>query len=138
MAIEFDSVRDIPLDTDADLAQRLEQVLEGAMRRQAWLMYLDEAGNQLPVLYPSYLPPKPRKRDSGALGHFIGALRDELDADTVVVTYERRGRETLAEADRAWLRCLREACLQSGVLFRGPFLLHTSGVSPVPPDDYVT
>ena len=138
MTIPFDSVRDIPLDTDADVVQRLEAVLEGAMRRQVWLMFLDENGHQLPVLYPSYLTQKPRKRDAAALGHFIRVLCDELEAEAVIVTYERRGRTDLTEPDRVWLRCLRDACHAADVPFRGPFLLHSGGVVAVPPDDYAS
>lgn len=136
MTIPFDSVRDIPLDTDSDLVDRLHSVLEGAMRRQVWLMFLDEDGRQLPMLYPSYLTQKPRKRDAPALGHFIRMLCDELEAEAVVVTYERRGRTQLSETDRVWLQCLRAACLAADVPFRGPFLLHNEGVVAVPPDDY--
>lgn len=138
MTIPFDSVRDIPLETDAELVHRLRFVLDGAIRRQLWLMFLDERGHQLPVLYPSYLPPRPRQRDVPALGHFIAALRGELDADSVVITYERRGRALLSVPDRSWLRCLRDAGIASGMPFRGPFLLHSDGVLAVPPDDYAT
>lgn len=138
MTIPFDSVRDVPLETDSDIVHRLRFVLDGAIRRQVWLMFLDDDDHQLPVLYPSYLPPRPRQRDVTALGHFIAVLRDEVDAHSVIITYERRGGVALSVPDRAWLRCLRDSGLASGMPFRGPYLLHSDGVLALPPDDYAT
>ena len=134
----FDSVRDIPLLTDHDIVERLDTMLAGAVRRQGWLMFLDDDARQLPVLMPSALPPRPRKTDSKVLASLIGALAEDIDAEAVVVTYERRGATDLTNADKVWLRSLRDACIASSVSFRGPFLCHNDGVSQVAPDDYLS
>lgn len=132
----FDSIGHIPLVTDVDVVDRLGGMLDCAIRRQVWLMFLDEEDRQLPMIMPSYVPARPRKGDQVRLGAFIRGLVDEMEADAVVVTYERRAGPMLAEADRVWLRCLRDACLASGVRFRGPYLCHLGGVMQVAPDDY--
>jgi len=133
----FDSVRDIPLDNDSDLVDRLSAMLDGAMRRQVWLMFLDENAHQLPVVLPSEVPARPGRNDATALARVFRDLGAELEADAVVATYERRGRAGITDADRIWLRCLRDACLASGLNFRGPFLCHNDGVVHVAPDDYL-
>lgn len=132
----FDSIGHIPLTTDVDVVERLGRMLDSAIRRQVWLMFLDEDDLQLPMIMPSYVPARPRKRDQVGLSVFIRELVSEVGADAVVVTYERRAGPALSEADRVWLRCLRDACLGSGARFRGPFLCHLGGVMQVAPDDY--
>jgi len=133
----FDSVRDLPVASDADLAQRLSLMLATAVRRQVWLMFLDEDDRQLPVIVPNKMGTKPRSADATALATYITNLCHELNASSVVITYERRGREAITDSDRAWLLCLRNACVIAGVRFRGPFLCHNYGVIQVAPDEYL-
>jgi hypothetical protein len=60
----FDDVRDAPLATDEEVLQRAELLLGHAIRRQLWLMFLDEDDRQLPLLMPTYVP---RRRGTEAL-----------------------------------------------------------------------
>ena len=134
---KFHDVHDIPLITDADVLDRVAALIQHAIRRQVWLMFLDEDSRQLPVLMPSYVPRTPRPGDGARLGEFFRLMAGDCDASTVVLTLERRGRADLSEADRKWLRMLREACLLAEIQFRGPLLCHNDGVRWVPLDEYL-
>lgn len=134
---QFNDLSDVSLDTDADITDRVASLLEHAMRRQVWIMFLDGESRQLPVLMPSYVPRRPNDSDACRLADFFRDLRDELDATTIVLTFERPGSPDLNERDREWLRMLREGCVLAGVSFRGPLLCHTAGVRWVPLDEYL-
>jgi hypothetical protein len=133
----FDSVRDIPLTTDEEVAERLGLILATAIRRQIWLMFLDDDGQQLPAIIPTYVPARPRPREERGMARFVKHMADELGAATVLVTFERRAGTDLTDADRVWLRSLRSSCEQAEVAFRGPFLCHREGVRVVAPEEYL-
>jgi hypothetical protein len=133
----FDSVRDVPLTTDEEVAARLGLILATAIRRQIWFMFLDDDGQQLPVIIPSYVPARPRPREERGMARFLKHAADEVGAATVIVTFERRAGTDLTDADRVWLRSLRSSCEQAGVAFRGPFLCHREGVRVVAPEEYL-
>ncbi len=133
----FDSVRDIPLATDEEVAERLSLILATAIRRQIWLMFLDGEGQQLPVLIPSYVPARPRPREERGMARFMKHTTDEVGAASVIVTFERRAGADLTDADRVWLRSLRASCEHAEVDFRGPFLCHREGVRVVAPEEYL-
>lgn len=133
----YDLSRTTNLTTDEHIVERLNSLLDGAIVRQVWLMFLDENDVQLPVIMPCYLPSKP---DPDASRHFAKTLRefcDEVDAATAVITFERPGSRTVTARDRAWLRTLRAGCVAAQHPFRGPYLCHDGGVVSVPPDDYL-
>ena len=132
----YENLKDVPVGGDADLTERLAETLGRALNRQVWLTFLDADDLQLPVLMPTEIPHLPGDDDGERIGGFLTQLGEDLEAETVVVAYERPGPDTITEQDRVWLRCLREACLASGMAFRGPFLCHSRGVIQVAPDDF--
>jgi hypothetical protein len=131
----FDDVRDAPLVTDEEVLHRAELLLGRAIRRQLWLMFLDEHDRQLPLLMPTYVPrrPGPGHRDNYA--RVLGVLFEDAEADSMVVAYERRGGDALLAADRAWLALVREACEQAAIPLRGPLLVHDGGIRWIGADD---
>ncbi|MEO8094718.1 MAG: hypothetical protein ABI632_07270 [Pseudolysinimonas sp.] len=133
----YDDVRDIPLPTDLDLVPHLQGLLEGAFRRQVWVMLLDSADKPLPIVVPTDIPEHPDPDDVVGFADFLACLALDFDRATLVVTYERPGPAELVNEDRIWLRLLREACVYAGFPFRGPYLALGNTVRQVPPDDYV-
>lgn len=131
----YDSVRDIPLTNDHDVLERLQFMLESAIRRQVWLMFLDEDDRQLPIIMPTDVPRLPEPDDDVRVGAFLRDVGDDLRAQSVILVFERRGGPELSASDLEWLRVLRRACVESGMPFRGPYLCHRQGVSAVPADD---
>jgi len=125
-----------PLSSDDKLLQRAELLLEHALRRQIWLMFLDSDSRQLPVIMPTYVPERPGRREAEGFGRFLRELVDDFEAASVAITCERRGGDSYDDADREWFRLIRDACLSSDVALRGPMLCHDSGVRWVAPEDY--
>lgn len=133
----FDEARDSPLSSDDDILDRLDMLIDTALCRQVWFMFLDGDDRQLPVIMPMFVPERPHRSDARRFGNLIRRSGAEMDAATAVITYERRDDAALSPADRLWLSTLRAACLESGLGFRGPYLCHRDGIDVVPPDDYL-
>ncbi len=124
-----------PLRSDEDVLQRASLLLDTAIRRQLWLMFLDERGRQLPVLMPSYVPRIPTRQHRDDLHRMLGVIFEDVDADSMVIAYERRGPDVLSAGDRAWLALIRDACREAAIPLRGPLLVHDRGVRWIAPED---
>ncbi len=131
----FAEVHDVPLDSDEALLARVSALVGHAVRRQFWLMFLDERSRQLPVLIPSYIPRRPQPEHELHFAGFVDDLVGELDAAAIVFVLERRGGEELTEADRQWLDLATAACRTAGIPLRGPMLCHDRGVRWVAGED---
>jgi hypothetical protein len=131
----FEDVRDDRLTSDEHILTRVSALLDRAVRRQLWLMFLDDEGRQLPAIMPSYIARRPPVTDRDPFGSFLGVLAEDLEAAQVIVIYERRGSGELKPADVEWLRFIRRACDERGVNVRGPLLLSDEGVRWIARDD---
>jgi hypothetical protein len=125
----------VPLTTDADVLERVQSLIGHGIRRQFWLMFLDEEHRQLPLLMPTDLPRRPRRDDAHRFGEFLSDLVEVVEASAVVLTYERPSSDELTETDLAWLRLARSGCRLAGVALRGPLLAHRTGVRWIAADD---
>lgn len=134
-APRYDDVRDAPLTTDESVLERAHLLLAHAIRRQVWLMFLDEDDCQLPVLIPSYVPRRPTRHHRSNFPQLLGVLFEDADADAMVIAYERRGDDGLTDADRQWLTLIRDACARAAIPLRGPLLVHDGGVRWIAPED---
>lgn len=134
----YDDIRDLSLRTDAELIPQLTAALEGGYRRQVWVMLLDSESRLLPVVVPTDVPVEPTWDDVTGFAEFLACLSMDFNSATLVVTYERPGPVDRTARDRRWLRVLREACVESRMPFRGPYLLTGARVQQVAPDDYLT
>ncbi len=131
----FTDIEDLPLDTDDALRDRVAVLLQTAMRRQIWLMFLDDRSCQLPVLIPSAIPRHPGRGHTANLSRFIAELVGELDAASVVFVLERPGSDGLSDNDREWLALAARASRDAGVALRGPLLCSDSGLRWIGPED---
>lgn len=126
-----------PLDTDAQVQQRVADLIGRACRRQLWFLFLDERGVQLPVLMPVADPPlSPPPPESGGLLGMVGHLVEAVEAAAIVLVLERFGTASLTDSDRAWAAALHTACNEVGVPLRGMLLSHRDGVRWLAQDDY--
>jgi hypothetical protein len=126
-----DDVRRRPIRTETAALAILGTLLGTAIRRQLWVMFLDEHDRPLPLIVPMALPSRPGLGASAGLGTFLRDVAASEGARGVVVAYERRAREDLTDTDAVWLGTIADACTVSGLLTWGPFLCHTRGVSAV-------
>jgi hypothetical protein len=133
----WDDVRSVPVLTDDQAVVLMRPLLTSAIRRQFWVLFLDEWACPLPLLMPMALPPRP-----GVLGPALGVFLAEMGraegASGVVVAFERLGGPEIRDADRPWLRAIHTACVSSGLAFRRPLLCHSFGVTSVPEGEYLS
>ena len=132
----YEDTQEHPLATDESVLERVKLLVRTAMRRQLWLMFADGDDRQLPLLMPTDVPRNPEDAVPSHLARFIREITDGIDADSIIVTFERRGSDEITDDDRAWFRLVRDACAMAELKLRGPLLCHTSGVRWVAAEDY--
>ena len=133
----YEDVRESPLITDEQVLARVADLITHSIRRQVWLMFLDEEQRQLPLLMPSYVPRTPEPDALGPFGEFLASLVDEVDASSMVITFERLGSDTLSDSDREWFRLIHAACAAEHIPLRGPLLAHDGGIRWIAAEDYL-
>jgi len=134
----FDDIADLPLTTDEAVLGRVDGLLvEGALRRQLWLLLLDEDDRQLPVLMPCDVPARPAGLHTVGFRRMVGMLADEFAVSSIVVVLERPGPPRLSPGDRAWCALVDDACRAAGMRLRGPLLCHDGGTRWVAAEDYL-
>jgi hypothetical protein len=131
----FDDVADVSLCSDEQVLERVRGLVEGAYRRQLWLMFLDDRECQLPILMPHDVPSGPNRGHRARFRPFIAELVDAIGPSSIVVVLERPGPDMLRRGDLEWFAVLGDACRASGVRLRGPILAHDTGFRWVAADD---
>jgi hypothetical protein len=132
----FDDVADVSLATDEALLERVRDLVEGAYRRQLWLMFLDDEHRQLPIVIPHDVPDRPHRVHRDGFRPFIARLVDEIRPAGIVIVLERPGNDTLRRGDREWFAVVDEACRATGVVRRGPILAHEDGFRWIADEDF--
>ncbi|PFG41229.1 hypothetical protein ATJ97_3777 [Georgenia soli] len=126
-----------PLRTDEELAEGVYQLLGPALRRQVWLLFLDEESYLQPLLMPCDDLPEPMTpANSLTFGRFAGVAVEHSGASSVVLVVERPSGPLLTEADRGLMRGMHDGCLAAGTPVRAVLLSHRRGVRWVARDDY--
>ncbi|MGN6125972.1 MAG: hypothetical protein ACTHON_05365 [Humibacter sp.] len=127
----------LPLSTDDEIVERVGELVGAAIRRQVWLLLLDERDVQIPVLIPvGDLPPWPGDEGAVFARHLAEAVHNTAVAGVVVV-WERPGGAALDDEDRAWAREISLGFAGADLAVRGQLLSHDQGVRWLPPDEYV-
>ena len=97
----------LPIRSDAELDDLVEDAVGLALRRQCWLLFIDPDSRALPLVMPcDDLPEHPDELDGRRLAAFIRHLLDETGAAEAVVVWERPGTRWLAPGERTWRRLL--------------------------------
>jgi hypothetical protein len=141
--LDANDAKRLPLTTDHDVQRRVAELLQGAIRRQWWTLYLDEDDVQLPLLMPMAdypeSPDEPCGDDGTAAQLLASRLADiagEVGAARLIFVWERPGGVESTPGDRDWARELSAACRTVGVAVRAQLILHDHGVRWFAPDDY--
>ncbi|SDT15415.1 hypothetical protein [Microterricola viridarii] len=135
-AHEADELQQIPLDSDAAVQERVELLIGVACRRQWWMLLLDDAGRQLPIIIPmADYPTTPNGGAAEALAERIGDTVVLSGAAQVVFVWERPGGRRLTHLDLSWARALGASCAAAGIAVRAQLISHDRGVRWVAPDD---
>jgi hypothetical protein len=129
MTVPYEETQLLPLLTDADIERRVADLVGRANSRQLWLLFLDEMHVQLPLLVPiEGLPAEPSAEQAAGVVYRVREVMGEIGATEVVTVLERYGPSALTAQDAAWVRSLRSACTEAGVILRAQLLSHRTGV----------
>ncbi len=133
---EADELAQIPLDSDAAVQERVELLIGAACRRQWWMLLLDAADRQLPVIIPmAGYPTTPNGGAAETLSTRIGETLEACGATQVVFVWERPGGRRISHLDRSWARALGASCAAAGITVRAQLISHDGGVRWMAPDD---
>jgi len=132
----------LPISTDHDVEQRVADLLQHAVRRQWWTLYLDDDDVQRPVLMPMAGYPEHPDEPCGdegiaaeLLANRLASIVEDIAAAKVIFVWERPGGPESTPADREWASALGAACRAAGVAVRAQLILHDHGVRWFAPDD---
>ncbi|MBF0815594.1 hypothetical protein E4U02_04140 [Microbacterium paludicola] len=142
----MNELREEPLD-DAHLEELIGLLLTGAIRRQLWLLFLDEDDRLSEAIMPTDdFPRDPHEPnivdDLGPVtaAHLIAArmplVLEAVGAAALVLVWEREGAADFEREELAWAAAMAEALRLQDVPLRAQFLLHDDGVRPLTLDDY--
>jgi hypothetical protein len=141
--LDANDAKRLPLTTDHAVQRRVAELLQGALRRQWWTLYLDEDDVQLPLIMPmAGYPERPDEPcgDDGTAAQLLASrladIAEQVGAARLIFVWERPGSAESTAADREWARELSEACRAVGLAVRAQLILHDRGVRWFAPDDY--
>lgn len=123
----YDTVRDVPLLSEDDVIERLDELLGEGLVLRLWFVFLDERGCQLSLMLPVDLPGAPDEHDDEFVARFASDLVEGTGAATVVVVVEWGELDSPCDA-LEWLRVARGGLESSGLAFLGPFECSPFGV----------
>ncbi|WP_345750777.1 hypothetical protein [Microbacterium rhizophilus] len=142
----MNQLREEPLD-DARLHELLELMLTAAIRRQLWLIFLNEDDRISDAIMPT--DDFPRDPDEPTIAEDLGPVTaarliaarmplvcEAVGATQLVLVWEREGDAEFQAEELAWAAAMAEAVQATEVRLRAQFLLHDDGIRPLTPDDY--
>jgi hypothetical protein len=111
-----------PLTTDAEVLDRVDQLIDTDARRDRslWLLFLAADAVQLPVVVPiDDVPASPGPGAAASLCDMIArVLHDAAPGGSVVITLVRGNGLSVTDPDRQWLMALKVAAARTGVHLR--------------------
>ncbi|KQQ94386.1 hypothetical protein ASF62_09735 [Leifsonia sp. Leaf325] len=138
MTLSADEATRRPITTDEQVLERVDALIGKAVRRQLWLLFIDAADRQIPLVIPmADHPAAPYGGRAEMLASRIADVVEKTGAAQIIVVWERRLRATSTEADRAWARELATACADVDVRIRAQLISHRDGTRWFAPDDYL-
>ena len=138
MTLSADDATHQPISTDEQVLERVDDLIGKAVRRQVWLLFVDEHDRQVPLVIPmADYPAAPYGGRAELLAARIAEVVEKTGAAQIIVVWERRLRATSTEADRAWARELATACADIDVRIRAQLISHRDGTRWFAPDDYL-
>jgi hypothetical protein len=121
--------------TDDDVVDLVTALLEQAVTRQCWVLFLDDRAGPIPFVMPiADLPWQPDEHveDFAAL---VADVRSQVGATEVVLAWERPGETELFPVDWEWVDACDCAFAEHGVRLRGQVVVHAAGAAMVRLDD---
>ncbi|ROP64096.1 hypothetical protein [Curtobacterium sp. PhB115] len=124
-----------PVRTDDDVVQLVSAVVGDPLRRQCWVLFLDDRSVPIPFLLPiSELPSHPDEHVDD-LGSLVADIVEQLAAVDVVLVWERPDDSMLQPVDWEWVDACACAFDEHRVRLRAQVLVHRGGASIVELDE---
>lgn len=124
-----------PARTDADVVALVTGVVGKPLRRQCWVLFLDERALPVPFLLPvSDLPLQPDDHVEDFATLVAEVCVDE-SATEVVLVWERPGATRLFPVDREWVEACDRAFAERAVRLRAQVVVHAGGARVVDADE---
>lgn len=128
-SISYADTKTSPLLTDSDIADRVDNLVGHALKRQLWVLFLDDQNLQRELVIPiDDLPVAP---DQTVVDYLVTALGEVVKmhgGGSLIFVRERPGGEILNRTDLDWAAALTSACERGDVALRGLLLSHDGGV----------
>ncbi len=126
-----------PLDADADVLDRVDQLIGEDSRRDRslWLFFLSADAVQLPVVVPiDDMPVSPDPGTAESICHVIAhVINDAAPGGSVVITLVPGNGRGATDSDQYWLMDLRAAAARTGVALRMFCVATTDGIRRLEP-----
>lgn len=111
-----------PINTDAEVLVRVDQLIETDARRDRslWLLFLTADGLQLPVVVPiDDIPLSPDPDSADNICHVIAhVLSDAAPGGSAVITLVRESGLGVTDPDEEWLMALKTAAEKADLHLR--------------------
>lgn len=141
-------LHDRALTDDQTLQEGMEALLAPVVRRQLWMLFLDERDVLINPLMPTDdFPRSPHDRSGGdasddrsaaqAIADCFAEVMGEFGIPQLLIVWERPGRAPLDAETREWARELGARLRAAGVRVRAQCLLSGRGVRILRPDDLI-
>lgn len=118
-----------PARTDDDVVALVTGIVGRPVRRQCWVLFLDDGARPVPFLLPvSDLPWQPDEHVED-FAAFVADVRDDASAAEVVIVWERPGDTRLFPVDWEWVDACACVFRERGIRLRGQVVVHTAGVA---------
>ncbi|WP_431801613.1 hypothetical protein [Microbacterium sp. bgisy203] len=140
----------LPLTDDDTLERGLSVLLAPVVRRQLWILFLDDrdilSGPLMPsddlprspyALYPGAAKSGDDRTAGESIAECFARVHEEFDFAALVLVWERCGSARLDDETRVWARELHRLFRAHGTPVRAQCLLSDRGVRVIPPDDLV-
>jgi len=131
----LDQLFTTPARTDDDVVALVSGVVGRPLRRQCWVLFLDDRALPVPFLLPvSDLPLEPddRVEDFATL---VAEVCVDNSASEVVLVWERPGGTRLFPVDREWIEACDRAFADRAVRLRAQVVVLATRVRVVEPDE---
>ncbi|PZF66159.1 hypothetical protein DEI81_00540 [Curtobacterium sp. MCBD17_013] len=129
----LETLRDRPVQTDADVLALVRALLLPVVRRQCWLLFLGEDAVPVQVLVPiDDLPAAPEPDGVAQFAQAMGEIVPDVGATQVIVAWERPGSSAPRDRDRAWAEAVTVAFARAAVPLRAQVLVSDDGVALLP------
>ncbi|MDM7891434.1 hypothetical protein [Curtobacterium caseinilyticum] len=131
----LDQLFTTPARTDDDVVALVTGVVGRPLRRQCWVLFLDERALPVPFLLPvSDLPLQPDEHVDD-LATLVAEVCADNSAAEVVLVWERPGETELFPVDWEWIDACACAFAEHAVRVRGQVVVHATGTAMVELDE---